>query len=279
MPPRLLCPLIVGFWVAMMAWLFQRDIWPRLAPGEPPAFYNSPADDVHRSGRIPTMWTARRTFPSGDTETYRIELTSRYDDKEHFYEYRAKMEPAGKRDSGQRVSKLISIYRVRDDRTLKEFDVGVELRKQPLVGQQDASFLGVVNGRVCNMEWKRRNDLSEQSDLEPITVSHRGVVLLPLHPLYMMKDVMPGQKWGVPAFDPLGHVEMGSPNPTSTWVNAQVRSEPVKRDWKRKDHECLVIDYEGEKNLRGSTWIDADDSRVLFMEVRLGDVRWEIQRD
>lgn len=283
MPPRLLCPIILAFWLGMMAWLFQRDIWPRLAPGEPPPFTTNLADAKSRGARFPTNWTAQRKGPSGKTEDYRILLFSRYDKDDHYFEYRARWEPGKSGAAEQRLFQLgrfISNYRVWEhDGTLKEFDVEVEMRAGVAgVPAQKASFIGVIDGRVCNLSWQRGNDGNDHTGFEPFPVSLRGVVLMPLHPLDWMTGLRPGQKWGVPAFDPLGHAGVLSPKPAPAWVNAHVRTERVGRRWKGKEIDCLVVDYSSE-NLSGSTWVDATDSRVLFMEVRLGDDHWEIRRE
>src|SRR6266511_4349342 len=136
MPPRLLCPVILAFWFGMMLWLFQRDIWPRLAPGEPPPFTVNRADENRRSSRFPTSnWIAKRTGPSGNTEEYRILLFSRYDTDEKYYEYRARWEPVKSGAAEKRLFQLgrhISIYRIHDDGSLREFDVEVQM--EPGVG-------------------------------------------------------------------------------------------------------------------------------------------------
>ena len=36
MPPRSITAAILVFWLIMTGWLIQRDLWPLLAPGEPP---------------------------------------------------------------------------------------------------------------------------------------------------------------------------------------------------------------------------------------------------
>src|SRR5262245_42429700 len=115
MPPRLLCVVIVAFWLGMTAWLFQRDIWPRLAPGEPPPFTVNPADANKRADRFPTNWVAVRTAPSGDTEEYRIALFRRYDKDskgEYYYEYRARWGlPKSSADSRWvRLARMITNY-------------------------------------------------------------------------------------------------------------------------------------------------------------------------
>ena len=57
MPGR---PYIVGivfFWMATATWLFQREFWPALQPGEPPPFN---VDLVDEARQMPIQWTIHR---------------------------------------------------------------------------------------------------------------------------------------------------------------------------------------------------------------------------
>jgi hypothetical protein len=287
MPPRLLCALILIFWAAMSVWLFQRDIWPRLAPGEPPGFDFSPSDETKQGSRIPTRWRVTRTRPDGEVERYLIQLFSRYDDKDRYHEYRARMEPAPQRygeSARQQLRRMVSIYRVVSGGTLRDFDVEVDLSSlSPELKPQRASFFGEFQAGQCNMEWRRGNDKDKDPKSEGnerFDVSRKAVILLPLHPLHSMTEVRPGQKWGIWAIDPLAHATVLSPTPTPTHVQAEVRAEPVRREWLGRERSFLVVDYTGEgEHLSGSIWVDAIDRRVLIMEAHLGHDRWEIQRE
>jgi hypothetical protein len=279
--------LILIFWAGMSVWLFQRDIWPRLAPGEPPGFDYNPADDTRLGSRIPTRWRVTRPHPSGGVERYIIQLTSRYDDKDRYHEYHVVMDPAGQRygpSAEHRLRRIISNYRVIEGGVLREFDVFVELPPLPHESKpQQATFFGKFEGGVCNLEWRRGNEKDDDPNIqgnERFDVSRKAVILLPLHPLHSMTEVRPGQKWAMWAFDPLSHATVLSPTPTPTRIHAEVRSEPVLRDWHGKERSFLVVEYRGEgEHLSGSIWIDATDRQVRIMEAQLGDDRWELQRE
>jgi hypothetical protein len=296
MPPRLLCLAIVAFWLFTTAWLIDRDIWPRFAPGEPPLL-PTVADDATRPGRLQRnalIWQAVRSAPNAKDQVYQVRTTGMYHADEMTYEFRALIEPRGPDAQNPevlkvfRLGRLTSSYRVHPDGSMKSFEVGVEMPTNvKVVKDHRAHFHGVVEGKVCNLSWERSN-LSQQgadeqkprSGIEPFEVaSRRAVVWLPLHPLYWIRGLKPGQSWGQPAFDALGQSGLLSATPTATWVNARVRKEPAVRTWRSQEVQCLVIDYEGE-NLGGQTWVSTENETVLFMDVHLLDgERWQITRE
>src|SRR5262245_58802762 len=48
MPPRQLTVAIVVGWLASSGWLFHRELWPNLRPGEPPPYTIDLADEAQR---------------------------------------------------------------------------------------------------------------------------------------------------------------------------------------------------------------------------------------
>src|ERR1700687_1039638 len=55
MPPRWVIVGIVAFWLVMTGWLFFRELWPRLQPGQPPPFRIDLADEAQNN--IPIRWS------------------------------------------------------------------------------------------------------------------------------------------------------------------------------------------------------------------------------
>src|SRR2546428_9143554 len=59
MPARSLVLAITLFWIATTGWLFHRELWPRLRPGQPPPYTIDLADEAVRKGpKIP--WSVFR---------------------------------------------------------------------------------------------------------------------------------------------------------------------------------------------------------------------------
>jgi hypothetical protein len=289
MPPRLFCLAIVAFWLFTTAWLIERDIWPRIAPGEPPLL-PAVADEATspQARRNAILWQAVRSADNVKEQVYQVKTTGMHHSDEMAYEFRALFEPRGPdvRDPDAiklfRLARLTSSYRVNPDGSMRSFEIDVEMPPADVKVVKDhrAHFYGSVEGKVCNLNWERRNEHQDRSGIEPFEVSSpRAVVWLPLHPLYWIRGLKPGLSWGQPAFDALGQSGLLASTPSATWVNARVRKEPAVRKWRGKDVECLVIDYEGE-HLSGQTWVSTENETVLFMDVRLADdERWQITRE
>jgi hypothetical protein len=280
MPPRLFCVAIVAFWLLCTAWLVQRDLWPRLAPGEPPLL-PTVADEARRS-RSRESWRAVRSAPGARDQQYLIQTWGGYHSDEETFEFRAVAMHRQRGDDPKllRLERLTSVYRVNRDGSMKSFEVDVEIPAGLLgvVQKQKAHFHGIAAGKVCNLHWERGNDRDLRSGVEPFEVSRRGVVWLPLHPLYWLKGLRPGLAWGQPGFDPLGNAGLLSSTPAAEWVNARVRKQTEPLAWQGQEVACLVVDYDGDQ-LSGSTWVSAADDRVLRIEARLGDERWQITRE
>jgi len=71
MPTRTITILIVVFWLGMLAWLMHAEVWPRIQPGQPPAFAVDLMDDS-QDMPVPTRWKARHIYGDGESVDYRI---------------------------------------------------------------------------------------------------------------------------------------------------------------------------------------------------------------
>ena len=92
MPPHRITLFIVVFWLGMTAWLLWRDIWPSIAPGEPPSFAISRMDDNIRSQpRVP--WKAQYIPRRGKPVDYTITTTVAYEAKTDLFTLQARLRP------------------------------------------------------------------------------------------------------------------------------------------------------------------------------------------
>ena len=280
MPSRSLCLAIVVFWMAMMTWLFRRDVWPRLAPGEPPPFTVDFADEKQDT-RLPTRWIARQTStgkPDHPTP-YTVTTLTTYDDRRRVYELIARTEPRYSEPDtllpSHRLKRLTSAYRVTEKGELLGFHVKVDARgPSKLAGDPHGDFTGLIVDGTCVLSWEQQGGGRAHGE-ERFEVSRTGTVLLPLHPLYRMRGLKPGKHWGVRLFDPLASTLA---RPRTVWVNARVRPQTEPLRWNGREQLCLVVEYEGD-NVRGVTWVDTRDDRVLKLRVHLGEDVWEIVRE
>ena len=203
MPPRSLTAVIIIFWLAMTAWLIQRDVWPRLAPGEPPPFAVHYADDLQATSP-PVRWHATQ-IPVGrpDQATHHsitTRVTYRPGAQPSDYLLEASMVPRLlPSDSLQlfTVRKLTSAYRVDEEGRLLGFSAEVETAAGPLLplGDLHSRVTGERKAGVCELTWERKGSAAAASGKEHFKVSLIGNVLLPLHPVARMTGLTAGKSW------------------------------------------------------------------------------------
>jgi len=285
MPPRSITVVIVVFWLAMTAWLVQRDVWPWLAPGEPPPFAVYYTDD-RQATQVRVRWTATHTLAGRPDQATRHSLETaglnrpRAEPPDHVLEARL-LPPLHEHALLQlyTVRRLTSIYRIDEEGRLLGFSAAVEAAAGPAnpAGDLRGGFTGEIKGRVCELSWEWQGRGRPTSGKEQFEVSLIGNVLLPLHPVDRMTGLAPGRSWGAWVLDPLSNL---AARPGRTRVRVTVRPQAETLTWKGQEKACWVVDYEdADGEVRGTTWVDTSEEKVLRMEVRLADQRWEIVRD
>src|SRR5690242_2176172 len=92
--PRTVTLAVVAFWLAMMGLLFWHDLWPALAPGQPPAFVLELTQETE--GIASQQWVVTRRDPEvldkergaprrgwslarKDREVYQLRIWTEYD--------------------------------------------------------------------------------------------------------------------------------------------------------------------------------------------------------
>ncbi|MBI1916735.1 MAG: hypothetical protein HYS12_18675 [Planctomycetes bacterium] len=282
MPPRRITLSIVVFWLAMTAWLLWRDIWPSIAPGEPPSFAISRMDD-NRSQSVVT-WKAQNIPRRGTPVDYTITTTVAHEAKTDLFTLHAKLRPD--RPAADQV-KLLQSMKLKSEYWVERvpgnmlearmlgLDVDVEFLAAPInpTGDRHGHFTGQVAGGACDLSWITKGGKPAEHGSESLRVTYHGVVLLPLHPLERIRGLRPGRRWGCPLLDPLESSALFSSGPKVVWVNAEV----LGRTETEQGKECLVIEYQGG-DISGTTWVDVKEDRVLRMEVWLGSGHWVIKR-
>src|SRR6516165_6140897 len=120
MPPRMITLGIIAAWLVMSAWLLCRDLWPRLRPGEPPAYTISLSDEAPLRG-APSRWkftkNGQHLYMVEGRIIYREQGDERADDDtfEMRALVRAKQQPGHKAP----VRRLHSMMRVTRDGELR----------------------------------------------------------------------------------------------------------------------------------------------------------------
>lgn len=278
MPPRSVTIGIVVFWLGVSSWLVWRDIWPRLAPGEPPPFT---LDLMDSTQGVPTSvrWRVRASRPQRDT-LLTANLTSSIVQPpgSDQLELRARLDVV--KGEGQTVfplDRVESKYQVDLHGRLLGLEASAQLGG--LAASQKGSFTGTIRDGVCTLRWHKKALEKQHDGTLRIETPLNGLVVLPLHPVHRMAGIEPGRSWRVALLDPLDLVGFAEPN--VVWVRFEVQEQEETLNWQRRDHSCRLVRYEGDNgNVKGTIWVaPALNFQVLQQRIDLGDTRWDIVRE
>jgi hypothetical protein len=283
MPARPLILAITLFWVATTGWLFYRDLWPRLRPGEPPPYTIDLADEALRKGPK-ISWNVFR----GDKKLGIVQTWLKYREPDDTFEMHSEVKRLEWGQIGLFYIELLdmsSMYRVTRDGQLRDLVADATISGQGigpfqgLRGRAKAHIEGTVNNR--RFAPKVRVDLNGTTidlPLEPVEVSSQGSVLSPLHPINRVTGLQKGQHWRMPLVNPLNDslmallkkepgAELLLQGHTGVRIlQADVLSDTKLLLWKGQDVSCLVIEY-FDDNLAARTWVREGDGTVLRQDV------------
>jgi hypothetical protein len=288
MPSRFFILLIVGFWLVMAAWLFRRDVWPRLQSDEPTPYVITLVDE-------PRISLLRRRGRNREVETrWALHLNEKNN------------------VPGNSGSVVTQIEFAEGDDALAfscEFRVMAEDRKEPLIYTAsacrvnwDGELLGVV-GQLAERRWVPGAGLKDELDVilnfvapvergylmplwyegpeeragEPAPLSPRGGVLVLVHPMNRLPGLHVGQRWRLPQIDLMACLGPGGARDAIRLVEGVV-GEDVLRWRSLGEVACFVIDYHGDEQTRARTWVRKSDGLVLQQEFTHGVTRYIIER-
>jgi hypothetical protein len=286
MPPRLLVLAIVLFWIGTSAWLFQRELWPRLRSGEAPPFAIDLADETR-----PQSAAVRWTIIRGKSKIGVLETWTSYRKEDNTFELHSKIKSiylGGIGPMRAKATNLESMYRVTQDGVLRATRIDGEL--QLLQFSAYLYLTGKIDGRWFTprgyVALGRKKEVSDKIqipenekiylDLERVPVSARGSVIDPLHPVNRIRGLRPGQRWQTPLIDPLadsfnGMVQkepalqalpMLKKSHGTPILYAEVLGGPRQIEYGGLYWGCLVIEYRGD-DMTAHTWVRESDGLVL----------------
>jgi hypothetical protein len=287
-PPRFLTLTIVAFWLATTGWLFYRDLWPQLRPGEPPPYAIDLADEVQDPN--PIRWTVKRS----GTMIGQARTKVKYRADDDTFELHGELSSSDKKKPyielfggpvGVKLQKLSVMYRVTRTGMLREIVTDAAAH---LEGPHGLEFqLGAhMEGEVADRRFLPRGSFTwpggrTEMPMEPVEVSATGTVLNSLHPANRINGLRPGQHWRVPVVDPLADAVGAAVAAKMKFNVSGLLSEPRVLDaevlpavqilhWNRQDVPCLVIVYRGNRKLSARTWVRQSDGLVLRQEAQQG---------
>src|SRR5262245_61200677 len=214
MPSRFTILGILAFWLLTSGWLFYRDIWPGLRPGEAPPFVIDLADEASaRASHI--RW---KVFKNGMDKGYAV-TSVQNNPAEDMYELHCEFKFFTHKGEMQLEPDQIiaSMYGVSPDGDLRQMRVSLTFKDVPKKGPSSVILHGEIRGKVENQRFKPQLQIHEPKiikdpmELDEAQLSSHGSILNPLQPLNRLAHVRPGQRWRLTLMDPLAAVFKAQP--------------------------------------------------------------------
>jgi hypothetical protein len=271
---------VLGFWLVANGWLFYREIWPRLRPGEPPAYSIDLAEEagggsiswdvLHNHKRIGIAIT--KVVLDEKRKTYDLVCDYTY---EKGLPIMALLE----------VRKMSSVLTVTRQGQLRQAKVKVALRGW--TGPVEMKLEADINDGLLTprLELQAGAGLLEHKlKLEPVEVSDGGNILNPMHPLNKVRNLREGQNWQLPDVDPLKAAAAALSKEITGHafafpaLIAEVRATTLTVEDRPVD--CWLIEYhEAGKKVSARTWVRKFDSQVIRQDALHQGTHLVLQRD
>lgn len=283
MPTRPVVALIVAFWLATLALVGWRDMWPRLSASGPPPIAVDLSDEATQY--VPVKWRVLRGGKPIGTLTTKLA----YQDSDDTFEFTSQYKDVRIDEGGVEllIPEMTTRTRVNRSGSLREQAMTGSLR----LGDFRAEVS--VDGRNENGTFTGRCKLDSplfkvNEPLAPVPVKD-GQALNPLQPVNRIAGIRAGQRWIVQEIDPLGEALAALFNERFKGVVPERKREPLLAEvssqtetltWGRRanDSECQVIEYRSG-DARARTWVRISDGRVLRQEAALMGDRIALERD
>ena len=293
----------------MIGWLFIRDLWPLLRPGEPPPFT---IDLVDEAGGGVTFWKVSKNDTSAkndkdnknkrNEEFYTATTSVSLREERDTYELHCHIKPLPPTHGGlPPMSRTVtSTYEVTRDGELRKLDtsmvIRVEGREFATIGIKGSVDEGRFQARLSMRLADADSPKVSGHLFEPVDFPERGCVMNPLHPLNRLPGLREGQRWLMPllttpvALDLLADKLERSEDDqlwklaetflrlsTVSFLEAEVQRGTQSLDWKKQEVSCLLVECHGEE-ASGRIWVRKGDGLVLQQEVIIGTTRWLLER-
>ncbi len=279
MPPRPIVLAIALCWLATSGWLFKKELWPRLRPGQPPPYTIDLADEARTHNIVPIRWRIYRKGQRVGVAKTRVEFREADDT----FELHSEIESLdlGK-ESFVQFRTMREMYRVTRDGDLREIvaDLGLSVRG-PIPVRIEAHLRGEVKDQRFAPHCRIESSLMNQDfDFDPVQVSSSGSILNPLHPVNRINGLRPGQYWRTPMMNPLRDVAaniLGS-RPAVRMLSAEVLPDLQLHWYNGRDRECHVIEFTGDDVL-AHVWVREKDGMVLRYDATIQGEEMVLERE
>jgi hypothetical protein len=219
MPSRPLSLIIILCWLGMGVWLFLKDLWPLLRPGEPPAYTLMASDEAPRQGSL-IRWNV---FHNG-SHAYSIEAKTLYHEKgadpsyDDTFEMQAfirVVQQSGEKTPQRRLRAFLHFTRDGELRAVNA-QLHIAVKEIELLIEVEGP---VHQGRLFPRWVVKAFPLDENTEarvfdrwapapatvlhqfsmpLQPVAFAERGIVLNPFQSPNRLDELRPGQHWDMP---------------------------------------------------------------------------------
>lgn len=289
MPSRLSCLLIVIFWLATTAVLYLREVAPQFRKHEPPPF----AIDLTAETQVDHPHIVWKVFQN-DRELYQAQTWIDHRESDDTFALNAVLKPAPLLDKKAAenllIQQLTSVYRIGRDGDLRELEATVALGALPGMPQFAFDLKVHLAGAVRDGQLFATIDtplfVGADFKFDPVPLSENGAVMLLLHPVHKIRGIWPGRTWRVPLVNPLadavnaklGKLGLFGGGDKVRFLQAQVLPEPQPFLFDLEEHNCWVIDYQGEEE-SAQTWVEVGTGLVLCQKATRDGESWRLERD
>jgi hypothetical protein len=292
MPSRNFVWGILLFWMGTMGWMFHRDFWPYLRPGDAPPYTIDLTDEALMRETPEIHWNVYRgnkrlgmvrtwVYYSPHDDTFELHMESNQLDLSAWV-------------LDIQASDVKSYYRVTRKGQLRQIvangAIAVHVIGKGELLRAEGHVEGVIQDRqFLPKGYFKFGNFKGTLDLEPVDVPEQANVLSPLHPVNRISGLRRGKHWLVPYIDPVGDTIKATMKKAGLDVffkhdsgvhvlQAEVLSNTEILNWHEREVECLVIAYRGE-SISARTWIRDSDGLMLRQDVTLGGETLILERD
>jgi hypothetical protein len=276
----------------MSGWLFYRDVWPRLRPGQPPLYLIDLMDEA-QAKEANIRWTIllRSKVKKTEEDIGYVETKVAHDPDHDTFKLHGSFKLRTPGGSGDPALEINSWYRVSREGELQEINAQVTARRTfweswlPTYVPTSRLLSAVLPRNIPELEGRIWGEVREGKffphvssksplgnlnvSLDPVPVSEPGNVLNPLQPLNRLHGLRKGQHWPIPRVDPLS--TLPSAILPGRALDVEILEAAVTEDLfdlNGGSVPCFVIEYYRSQDVAARTWVRKSDRTVLQQEAR-----------
>ncbi|MBI2808959.1 MAG: hypothetical protein HYX68_28585 [Planctomycetes bacterium] len=255
MPPRLISGAILAFWLAMTAWLIEREVVPMMLADASPSYMPNFTDEI---GTPTILWFVYHDGNRIGSATSRIVRGP-----DHTFDFQTNLLFNEKMPSIRQVERS---NRVTEAGELRAFKFSITIAKGDTF-----EIRGKVEAQTLRPRVFYNGMETKLFDLGEIDMGQQGSSVNSMALVNRLRNLHDGQTWTIPPFDPMrnmrekfGGLALLKSFSVPVYI-ARVKTDAL--NWHGKQVACYKIEYqEPGKEVTASTWVRRADGLVLQQE-------------